>query len=131
MIPRLSRAHRYTLAGFLYSVAVVIGAPVTVASENCSTRALVGLQEKAGAAFSVKAPALSISIKEQAKAPVSWKIVDTALIADPAATPLFHIGSNTSCCATYNSAVHARWSWAYGAAQACSSELEKAIEVLT
>ena len=95
MIPRLSRAHRYTLAGFLYSVAVVIGAPVTVASENCSTRALVGLQEKAGAAFSVKAPALSISIKEQAKAPVSWKIVDTALIADPAATPLFHIGSIT------------------------------------
>jgi D-alanyl-D-alanine carboxypeptidase len=95
MLLMSSQTYRCRVVGFLVSVAVVTSTPTAAASESCSTRALLGLQEQAGAAFSVKAPALSISIKDQAKTSSAWKMVDGALIATTAATPLFHVGSIT------------------------------------
>jgi len=95
-MPLMSRmSSRVGIGAVLSAASVFVAWSESAYSESCGSRALVGLQEQAGAAFSTRAPALSVSVKQAEVSPVTWKSPSTDLIRSEQEQPLFHVGSIT------------------------------------
>lgn len=66
-----------------------------LAAENCDTEVVSSLRTQSGAAFSVKAPVLSMGISKGTSQPRVVTDAEAALELELSATPIFHIGSMT------------------------------------